>query len=218
MNDTILYEPFRVRPLSDFRAELNFEFPELPDPLWDYFLVKTAIDMAKRGNFVRRRIAIKAQNGVTSYLLKSPDGLDICALLSVRLAQPGCCGTQVIPRSFEPPDGAIACCRDTAWLDPQDSILHVSAGHNCGMFYVTVAVAPPMGACELPDVYYSELLAPLLYGTKGSVLMLSGKSWTNMQLGKAYMDEYMKQTGAAAQEFLTRKQRGIIRMNFGKVL
>lgn len=218
MNDTILYEPYKARPLSDFRPELNFEFPELPDQLWDYYLVKVAIDMAKRGNFVRRRIVLKAQNGVTRYLMKSPDGLDICGVLGLYVSQCGSCGTRPIPRSFEPPDRAVACCRDIAWYDPYEDVMHIDAKHCCGMYYITVAVAPRLGACELPEVFYSELLTPLLFGVKGSVLMLAGKSWTNMQLGKSYMDEHMKQVGSAAQDFLTRKQRGIVRMNFGKVL
>lgn len=217
MNDTIQYEPFRLRPLSDFRAELNFEFPELPDQLWDYYLVKTAITMAKRGNFVRRRIVLKAQDGVTRYLLKSPDGLDVCGILSARVSQCGSCGSSIMTRSFSPPDDAAVCCKDTVWYDPYEDVLHISGAHHPGLYFITVAVAPRMGACELPDVFYSELLTPLLYGTKGSVLMLAGKSWTNVQLGKAYTDEFMKQIGEAAQDFLTRKQRGVIRMNFGRV-
>lgn len=217
MNDTIQYEPFKLRPLSDFRAELNFEFPELPDQLWDYYLVKTAITMAKRGNFVRRRIVLKAQSGVTRYSLRSPDGLDICGILSARIAQCGDCGPVIMRRSFSPPDDAAPCCRDTVWYDPYEDVLHIDGAHYPGLYFITVAVAPKMGACELPEVFYTELLTPLLYGTKGSVLMLSGKSWTNLPLGKSYMEEFMKQIGDAAQDFLTRKHRGIIRMNFGRV-
>ena len=71
----VLYEAFRTRPLSDFHAELSFEFPTLPEALFDYYLIRTAIDMAKRGNLIRRRAVLTAQHGVTRYRLVSPDQL-----------------------------------------------------------------------------------------------------------------------------------------------
>lgn len=214
----ILYEPFKTRPLSDFRAELHFEYPELPDQLWDYYLVKVAIDMAKRGNFVRRRIALQAQPCVTRYQLKSPDGLDICGILGIRHATCGHCHTHKVHRTFDPPEYSACCSKEVAWYDIYENVFHIHHDHCAGMYYITVAVAPEMGACELPVVFYDELLQPLLYGVKGQVLMLAGKSWTNLQLGKAYTDEYRNSIGQYAQDFLTRKQRGIVHMNFGKVM
>lgn len=218
MNDILLYEPFKTRPLSDWYPELRFEFPDLPLQLWDYYLVKTAIMLAKRGNFVRRKITLKAQNGVTRYSLKSPDGLDICGILSLRRASH--CGnvSDHIPRTFDAPSNATHCAKNVAWYNYAEDVFEINDRYCSGFYFITVAVTPRMGACELPDVFYTDLMDPMLYGTKGAVLMISGRPWTNLQLGKTYMDECLRQMSLAAQDALSRKQRGIVRMNFGKVM
>ena len=85
----VLYEAFRTRPLSDFHAELSFEFPTLPEALFDYYLIRTAIDMAKRGNLIRRRAVLMAQHGVTRYRLVSPDKFELLHIMNIR-REPHC--------------------------------------------------------------------------------------------------------------------------------
>lgn len=214
----IVYEPFEALPLSEFHEELLFEYPNLPTELFDYYLVSTAIKMAKAGNLIRRRIVIDAQQGVTRYRLNSPDGLDIHAILGIRSAPACSCGAWEINRSFDPPEGAALCGREISWYDPQDNVLHINPPFCEGRYFVSVAVTPQRGACELPKQYLTEFFPALMMGTKGNILLITGRPWTNLQLGNAYVNEFMNMISTDAVDTATNRQRGAVKMQFGRVM
>ena len=61
--ESILYDPYRSRPISDFCEELRFEFPKLPEPMLHFYVAKAAREAAVRGNLVRRRAFIQSLPG-----------------------------------------------------------------------------------------------------------------------------------------------------------
>lgn len=214
----IVFEPYKSLPLIDFHDELRFEFPDLPAQLFDHYLVSAAIKMAKAGNLIRRRAVIKAQHGVTRYRLESPDGLDLHTILGI-MSAPDCgCGSYAITRSFDPPEGAYSCGREIAWYDDIEKVLHVCPPYCHGHYFVTMAVAPKRGTCELPEKFMTEFLDTLIMGTKASILLITGRPWTNLQLGNAYANEFTKMIGTNAVDTATQRQRRSVKMQFGRVL
>lgn len=214
----VVYEPFRTVPLSALHAELSFEFPTLPESLFDYYLIRTAIDMAKRGNLIRRRAVITAQHGVTRYRLISPDQFEFLHIMNIR-RQPDCaCLVEDLPRSFTPPSGVMSCGKDIAWYDEQEQTLHINPPYCRGDYYVEMSVTPPAEPCELPAEFLDKYQPTLMMGTKASILMITGRPWTNMQVGAALKNEYLKAVAADAVDTMTHRMRGGVKMQFGKVL
>lgn len=216
-NATLVYEPFRTVPITEFLEELRFEFKDLPDQLYLYYLVKAARIMARKGKLVRRRAVIHTQHCVTRYLLKSPDGMDICGILGIKAAPCGGCSHEVT-RSFVPPAGCRTCGPEVATYDPQDGVLHIRSPYTEAKYYIELAVCPPKGACELPAVYMDEHLDDLIVGARAHILMIPGRPWTNLTLGQAHMNDFYDRINAAGVNTATHKMRGAIKMNFGKAL
>lgn len=214
----ILYEPFKTLPLTEFRDELRFEFPNLPVPLLDHYLLRAARHMARVGNLIRRRAVIHAHHGVTRYRLQSPDGMQINAIHGIRRAPDCGCGSQSIMRSFDPPEGAFCCGREIAWYDDLENVLHVTPPYCHGSYYVSLSVLPARDACELPDKYYTDFLDTLLMGTKGGIMLITGRPWTNLALGQAYTNEFNTLISGDAIDTAAHKQRGSVKMNFGRVM
>ena len=122
--ETILYDPYRSRPVSDFCEELRFEFPKLPEPMLHFYVAKAAREAAVRGNLVRRRAFIQSLPGEEEYLLESPDGLDVTGIL--RIAELPRCGCPLdVRRTFTFPEGCRFCGRRTAWYETHDRTLHI---------------------------------------------------------------------------------------------
>lgn len=219
----VIYEPFPTVPLKVLHEELLFEYPDLPIPLFDYYLTRTAVDMAEKGNLLRRRVAIELEPGVSRYALRSPDDLKLWAIMGVWLARCGTfdCGAHKMPRSFSPPDNAVWCgCgekRKPVWWDEQEQVLHVSS-YEPGVVYAKVAVVPDRRACELPKIYQDEYLETLLLGTRSAILLITGRPWTNLRLGAQLRAEYFNALRGLTTDGLMRQQRGVIRMNFGRAL
>lgn len=216
-NATLVYEPFRTVPINDFLEELRFEFPDEPDQLFQYYLVKAARIMARKGKLVRRRAVIHTQHCVTRYLLKSPDGMDICAILSIKAAPCGGCSHEVT-RSFVPPVGCRTCGPEVASYDPQDGVLHIRSPYTEAKYFVELAVCPPKDACELPAVFMDEHLDTLIVGARAHILMIPKRPWTNLTLGQAYMNDFQGRITEADIATSTHKMRGALKMNFGKAL
>ena len=213
----VVYEPFKTKPLSEFHAELAFEFPNLPDQLFDYYLIKVARDMARRGNIIRRRAIIHTQPGVTRYRLVSPDECEPLNILSLKRTT--CCAPRLdIPRTFVAPDGAIPCTRSIAWYDEHEQALNVELGCNGGDIYVEMSVTPSSSPCDLPEEYYEKFLPTLTMGAKAAIMLIPGRPWTNAQLGAGLQNEYLKAVGSDAVDTMTHRMRGGIKMRFGRVL
>ena len=218
----VIYEPFPMIPLTDLHEELQFEYPDLPAQLFDYYLTRTATDMAERGNLIRRRVVIELESGVSRYALRSPDGMKLWAILGIWHAPcNAACGMSEVRRSFVPPEGAAWCgCGDnhrTVWWDVQEQTLHVNSCSG-GTLYVSIAVVPDRKACELPKVYQEEYLETLLMGTRAGIMLISGRPWTNMRLGAQMRTEYLNMVKSLSIDAMMRQQRGAIRMNFGRVM
>lgn len=214
---SVMYEPFRAVALDKFLPELRFEFSDLPDPLFKWALLRSARDMAREGNLVRRRAIIHTQCNVTRYALRVPDGLELCAILGIHAIS--CCRDfHNVRRSFDPPEGAICCGREKAWYDDLEGELHLVSPYFPGTYFVTMAVMPADDACELPALYYDEHIDVLLTGARARILRMVNKPWTNLQMADAYEKHFRESIAIAAVDTNTHMMRGTVKMNFGRVL
>ena len=212
------FEPFKTVPLEKFLPELRFEFTDLPDALFKYALIRAARTMAQEGNLIRRRAVIYTKPGVTRYALRSPDGLEIHAILGAKASS--CCTTDKrLKRHFEPPMGVhYICNKDSVWYDEHEEVLHIDLGCHYQEVYVTLSVVPPDDACELPAIYFDEYVDMLLEGAKARILRQNNKPWTNLQLANAYEKNFTESIAFAAMETHAHKMRGSVKMNFGRVM
>lgn len=215
----IIYEPAKTKPLNDFHEELRFEFPNLPAQLFDYYILRCARIMAQEGNLIRRRVVINAEPGVTRYALQTPEGMELVGVLGIRHSDVCACFDRAVDRAFVPPDGAIGCSHQTAWLDTLENVFHLSgSGHCRGAYYVEISVAPAMDACELPEEYLKDFFTALMFGVRGSIMLISGRPWTNRQVGQGYYNEFLAQVKRMAVQVATVKQRGRVKLNFGRAM
>lgn len=220
----VIYEPFPMIPLTELHEELRFEYPDLPAQLFDYYLTRTAADMAERGNLIRRRVAIELEPGVTRYALRSPDGLRLWAILGIWHSSCGNldCDAREVRRSLSPPHNATWCgCGDRGklvWWDVQEQVLHANMSCQGGVLYVSIAVVPDRKACELPKIYQDEYLETLLMGTRSAIMLITGRPWTNLRLGGQLRTAYLDMIQSLSVGVHTKQQRGAIQMNFGRAL
>ena len=216
MQAAVVFEPFRTVPLDKFLPELQFEFTDLPDPLFKWAILRAARDMARNGNLLRRRAVIHTQCGVTRYALRSPDGLEICGILGIRGM--ACCGDHIVKRSFDPPAQARQCGRERAWYDEQEGVLNLVSPYFPGEYFISMSVCPPDDACELPAAYYDDHVDILLTGARARILRMSNKPWTNLQLADAYEKHFNEGIADAAVDTHTHMMRGSVKMHFGRAL
>lgn len=214
----VVYEPHKVIPLAEFHSELLFEFPDLPSNLLDYYMIKASRKMASDGSLVRRKAIIETQHCVTRYRLEPPDDMELCSILGGYVHQCGSCGPHKINRSFDPPTTATRCCDGVLWYDEQEKVLHIKQPYYPGQYYITMAVQPSLSSCVLPEEYLTNYLDTLLSGTKAYILLVTGRPWTNLQLGQAYMKDFAVRIADEAIKLNTHRQRGSIRMQFGRAL
>lgn len=219
MSETqIIYEPFETRPLDSFLEELRFEYPTLPVQLFQFYLLKAARSMSRQGNLIRRRAVINLEPCVTRYHLESPDGLEICGILRSYIIPSGCCGGHDARETFTLPQGLCPCGREVVWYDDLEKVLHVKHANAPGRLLIELAVMPGQKACELPAVLYTDWLDTLLMGVRAYIMLIPARPWTNVQMGRAYMNEFEKRITAAAVETATHKMRGSVHMQFGRVM
>ena len=217
--ETILYDPYRSRPISDFCEELRFEFPKLPEPLLHFYLAKAAREAARDGSLVRRRAFVQSLPGEEEYLLESPDGLEISGILRIaEIPGPCACGARDVRRTFVFPEGCRFCGRRTAWYEPHDGTLHIDRACCGSAFLAELAVMPSRDACELPAVLYEDWLELIVMGARANVLLVPGRDWTSMPLGRAYMQEFKNRIRDAAVETAAHRMKGGARMDFGRVM
>lgn len=214
--ETVLFEPNKTVPLSKFLPELRFEFKDLPDELFYFALLRSARAMAQEGHLIRRRAVINTQHCVTRYALHSPDELEINAILGIRVSS--CCYDGAVKRSFDPPDDSCCVHADTTWFDDIEQVLHIEKPLHHATYYVTLSVMPTLDACALPAVFYNEYIETLMLGAKSRILRIDNKPWTNLQLAALYDKNFVDNIPLHAMEVATHKQRGFVKMKFGKVL
>lgn len=214
----IVYEPHKVIPLADFHAELRFEFPDLPGQLFDYYLVKAARKMAEDGNLIRRRTYIKVEPCVTRYRLPAPDDMEIVGILGITAEMP-CAAHVAVSRQFDAPvDTRFERTLEAAWYDDIEQTLNMKSPRAPGRYRISLSVRPKRDACSLPSEYLDNYLETLLTGTRAYVLLITGRPWSNLQLGNAYLREFSQMIGKDSVEKHAHNQRGSIRMRFGRAL
>lgn len=211
----VTYEPYPVIPLTDLHEELRFEYPDLPDQLFDYYNMRTAVDMAQRGNLLKRVVNIELEPNVTRYVLRSPDGLKLWSIMSAHID--GCCGTSKVRRFMSRPDTLHCWFGKDVWWNDTEQTLHVETCGG-GVLRVVIAVVPDRDACELPRVYKDKYLETLLMGTRAAMMLITGRPWTNLRLGGQMRAEYINMVAALSVENATHGQRGTVKINFGRAL
>lgn len=205
----VQYERFQMLPLSDFHEELRFEFPNLPAQLFDYYIIKTAIKMAEDGNLLRRRIKFNVQPGVPNYTIDLPSGLVVSGILD---ANHGHCDNRPMHRGTM----RHPCSRENIWFDDIEKEIHFD--NIDGPIWVLISVAPTKDTCELPIEYRDNYLETLVTGARAYIMMITGRPWSNLQLGAALEQRFKQMLSNDAIELMTHKQRGAIHMNFGRAL
>lgn len=214
MNEIVIFEPFRTIPLKKFHPELRFEFNDAPDQLFDFALIRTARQMARDGNLIRRRAKLNLHAHIFNYKLRSPDGLEVCNILGHH-TDAGCCHHTA--RSFTPPDDCLPCHQMVVWYDDIEEELRVEPSADATL-WLELSVMPADDACELPAPYYDKYVSILIAGAKARILQQGGKPWTNYQLAVIYERAYKSQLADAVVDLATHKQRGAVKMNFGRIL
>lgn len=216
---TTVWEPYPTAPLNKFFPELRFEFKDLPPQLFQYYILQTAVDMAEKANILRRWCEIELEPCVSRYALESPDGMRVWAVMGIfRLSGPIDKGIRRVRRSYGPPEGAVCLPQNVAWYDPYDGVLHYSGDCLCGNLFANVAVVPERDACDLPEIYYDRFYSALLTGTRARIMLITGRPWTNLRVGASLMQEYENMLSRDAVRVAERGQRGMIKMQFGKVM
>lgn len=214
----VVYEPFPTTPISEFFPELRFEFVDLPDELFVYYTRRVAIDMAEKGNILRRWARIELQPCVTRYALISPDGLKLWAIMGIFRSR-GCPDrAESVRRTWGPPEDACLCDKNTAWYDPYDDVLHYNGACDCSFLHVNMAVVPPRDACKLPSIYMERFFDTLLMGVRAKIMLITGQEWTNLRVGSALQSEYESMLKREAVRVAERRQRGLIKIQFGRVM
>lgn len=212
----VVFDRMPSVPLESFRPELRFEFPDIPDQLFDAYLRLTAIDMAWKAPLVRRSLTIHMLPGVTRYDITPEDGTTMRAILRASLSSGGGCGVRDIPRFSSEPGGP---CGEGIWYDAEEKVLHTNTPCECGSrLRVVMAVVPSSDSCELPVVYRDDVYPTLIMGTRARLLMISGRPWTNMRVGGELHNEYNRMLGRDSVRKHMGRQAGIVRMDFGPVM
>lgn len=219
MRATVQFDRHRTVPLDKFREELAFEFPTLPDEMFQHYLVRVARDMAEQAQIVRRKLTIPIQPCVTRYYLAVPDGLELKSLMSLRHVPTGNeeNGSKEIPRFTGAPERITAFTR-AAWLDVYEKVLTIIMPQAGGVCKAIVSAMPSRDACELPAEYYDSYFPTLIMGTRAQLLMLTGRPWTNVRMGGELHNEYRRQVADLGVVTLRNKEAGIIRMRHGRAL
>lgn len=216
---SVVWEPFPTIRHEDFYPELRFEFKDLPPQLFQYYVMQTAVDMAEKGNIIRRWCEIELEPCVTRYALLSPDGLRVWAINGIfRSPGPIDCHVRRTRRTYGPPEHACCVPENIAWYDPYDGVLHYTGDCHCGNLFVNVSVVPGRNDCQLPEIYFDRFYSTLLMGTRARIMLITSRPWTNMRVGAQLMQEYERMLAQDAVRVAERQQRGSIKIQFGKVM
>lgn len=214
---TVVYEPFKLRPISDFFEELQFEFPKCPDQLFQYYLLKTARDMAVSYPILRRTVCIDLQPCVETYLLEAPDGMEIVSVLRCMFST--FCDGRLLARKVMNEQRHCCFCHGDFTVSYDDADRTIRAiGVPCQpcKLEVGVSVAPEPDTCELPDIYFRRYFDVLLTGTRSSIMLILNRPWTNLKVGVALQAAYNDALKSLSVDQFTHQLRGGIKMNFGR--
>lgn len=216
---TIQFDPHKTVPLSNFHEELWFEFQNLPTQLFDYYLLKTAREMAESAPLVLRTLTISLVPNITRYYLDPPDNTELNQLLGVRHVPTGNleCGSHDVRRFINPPEH-LGCFTYGAWYDHPTKCLTLHLPNCAGKCVVSMSIKPSRDACELPAEYFDEYLPVLVMGTRASLMMITGRPWTNLRVGGELYTEYRNLTRELGVQHMRKKQAGSVKLHTGRVM
>lgn len=220
INDVVILEdPHKTVPLDKFHEELWFEFQNCPTQLFDYYLLRTAREMASKGPLVRRKLKVQLRPLVTRYHVDVPDDLDLNGILDIRHVETGNieCGSKKVKRFLNPPEH-LDCFTHGAWYEPKEHVLTIHLPNCGGYCLVVMSALPSRTACALPVEFYDTYLTALLMGTKAQILLITGRPWTNLRLGGELYATYREAIAEYGVKELRNKQHGIVRMRSGPVM
>lgn len=216
---TIQFSPHKTVPLSKFHEELWFEFQNLPTQLFDYYLLRTAREMAEGAPIVTRSLRVKVLPNITRYYITPPDGLELNQLLGVRHVPTGNieCGSRDVKRFINPPE-QLGCFTYGSWYVPEEQCLTLHLPNCDGHCLISMSAKPAREACDLPAEFYDEYLPVLIMGTRASIMMITGRPWTNLRVGGELYNEYKQQSRELGIKHMRKKQSGSVKLNAGRVM
>ena len=207
----------KTLPLISFTEELRFEFPDLPQPLFDYYCVEVARIMASEGHLFKTVIEFHTKQNVTRYLLDTKDESEIIGIYRITSRDVNTTDVYIeVDRTFTKPQRTVP--TNLAWFDTEQSVLHVKTVYEHGVMNVYTYTSPVLGACSLPEVIRTKYWQTFMLGVKGKLLLITGRQWTNLQLGQAYYTEFKKQLAIDSITKSTNGMVGVAKINFGRAL
>ena len=207
----------KTLPLTNFTEELRFEFPDLPQPLFDYYCVEVARIMASEGHLFKTVIEFNTKQNVTRYLLDTKDESEIIGIYRITSRDVNTTDVYIeVDRTFTKPQRVVPI--NLAWFDTVQSVLHVKTVYEHGVMNVYTYTSPVLGTCSLPEVIRTKYWQTFMLGVKGKLLLITGRQWTNLQLGQAYYTEFKKQLAIDSITKSTNGMVGVAKINFGRAL
>ena len=207
----------KTLPLTNFTEELRFEFPDLQQPLFDYYCVEVARIMASEGHLFKTVIEFNTKQNVTRYLLDTKDESEIIGIYRITSRDVNTTDVYIeVDRTFTKPQRVVPINR--AWFDTVQSVLHVKTVYEHGVMNVYTYTSPVLGTCSLPEVIRTKYWQTFMLGVKGKLLLITGRQWTNLQLGQAYYTEFKKQLAIDSITKSTNGMVGVAKINFGRAL
>lgn len=202
---SITYEEFPTYPLKTFLTEIEFEFPDVAYAAMEYYLIRSARELARGGNIVRRKALVETQECVDNYRIDPIDCGEIVAILNICNVCGGLCG-EVSRLTHKP---CRLSCGSTSWFEKPNT-LWIHPG-KCGHVYeITFSIMPRFGDCVIDEGFMTHL-DTLLNGVRSYLYALPDKPWTNLSLAGASLQRFKKGIYQDAIEVAMGGQRGVFR-------
>lgn len=211
----IVWDRHKTVDIDSLLPEIKFEFPELPQEMFRYYVRKVSRQMSMDGNLLRSRVVIPVQYGVYRYRLDPPDGSELLRIL--RLYHDNNCGTHDVIRFYNKP---VSDCHlhSYAYYDDYEREIYINTDYIGGAYNVVISVMPASDSCVLPLEFSNIWLEALLTGVRGELFSIAGRAWSNPQQGFFLKKQCRDLTNSLALDKLTHNNNGAIKMNFGKVM
>lgn len=199
--------------LEKFLPELRYEFQDLPDELFKFSLVRAARTMARSGDVDVRRAHIQAEPCVTRYAIHPPLDYELVKIISASTESKSLNLVRHKPKSWN-----VYAHETVIWYDDLECILQIRNIHCPTTIHLNITVCPPDNTCELPFIYYDQYLELLTMGVKANLLRMLNKPWTNLQLAMVYDRAFQQGINELTVDAHMHKTKGIVKMDFGRVL
>lgn len=208
---SVIFEPYEKVPVTDFVAELSFEFPDMPEEALAHYVLKAIDRLAVVGKVLRRTAIVNTQDCVDNYLLEPPDCMAVSAIVSMYRVAGNCCGT-TSRLNYNP--GSFSCCfpcGTISWFEAPNTI-YIQPG-KCGDSYrINMAVKPTKNTCEVDRVLYDSYEDLILTGTKYYLYMMPSQGWSSVNRAQELKQDFEIGIRAAGIDVMAGGQRGALKM------